>query len=83
MIRVTHAEPRDDFYLVMDFTNGERRAFDMRPYLDIGVFKRLKNKQIFKQAKVAFGTVVWPGDLDIAPETLYIESVPIQGDSAI
>lgn len=83
MIRVTNAEPRDDFSLVMDFTNGERRAFDMRPYLDIGVFKRLKNKQIFKQAKVAFGTVVWPGDLDIAPETLYIESVPIQGDSAI
>ncbi len=82
MIRVTNAEPRDDFSLVMDFTNGERRAFDMRPYLDIGVFKRLKNQQLFKQAKVAFGTVVWPGDLDIAPETLYIESVPIQGDSA-
>ena len=80
MIRVTKAEPRDDFSLLVDFTNGERRCFDIRPYLDIGVFQRLKNLQLFKQAKVSFGTVCWPGDLDIAPETLYLESMPFPGE---
>ncbi len=28
------------------------------------------------QAYVALDTVYWPGDLDIAPETLYDRSVP-------
>jgi len=82
MIRVAKAEPRDDFSLHMDFTNGEHRCFDMRPYLEIGVFQRLKNPELFMQARVAFGTVCWPGELDIAPETLYLESVPVQGEQA-
>ena len=82
MIRVTKAEPRDDFSLLLEFTNGERRCFDMRPYLEIGVFQRLKNPELFRQARVAFGTVCWPGELDIAPETLYLESVPVQGEQA-
>jgi hypothetical protein len=34
---------------------------------------------LFNQAFVALGTVCWPGDLDIAPATLYDRSVP-QGE---
>jgi hypothetical protein len=73
--RVTTVTPNDDFTLTVAFDNGETRRFDMRPDLEMGVFRQLKDMARFKAAHVAYGTVVWPGDLDIAPETLYIESV--------
>jgi hypothetical protein len=36
----------------------------------------LQDIALFKQAFVSLDTVCWPGDLDIAPETLYDRSVP-------
>lgn len=60
---------------MVEFDNGETRRFDMSPYLEKGIFKKLKDLARFKAAFVAYGTVVWPDELDIAPETLYMESV--------
>jgi len=51
--------------------------FDVRPYLGRGVFARLQDIAVFKQAFVALDTVCWPGDIDIAPETLYDRSRPV------
>jgi len=76
METVTRVNPRDDFHLELEFNTGETRVFDARPYLDRGVFKQLQDISRFKQAHVAFDTVCWPGDLDIAPETLYDKPVP-------
>ena len=41
------------------------------------MFVRLQDVALFKQAFVAMGTVCWPGNLDIAPETLYDLSKPV------
>lgn len=75
MEKVTYVKPRDDYHLELEFSTGEMRIFDVRPYLDKGVFKQLQEISRFKQAHVAFDTVCWPGDLDIAPETLYDKSI--------
>lgn len=69
--------PQDDFKLLVTFNTGETKLFDMTPYLNKGVFTQLKNRDLFKSAYVAFDTVCWPGDMDIAPETLYDRSFPI------
>jgi hypothetical protein len=74
METVTKVVTRDDYQLLVTFSTGEIKLFDARPYLEKGVFTKLKNPDIFKQAYVAYDTVCWPGDLDIAPETLYDRS---------
>ena len=81
METVTKVIAREDFSLLIWFNSssqgaGEIKVFDMRPYLSKGLFQRLQDIALFKQAFVATDTVCWPGDLDIAPETLYDLSLP-------
>jgi len=77
MIAVKSVEVMSGFELLLTFSDGERRHFDMKPYLNYPVFRRLENPGYFSLARVDYGTVVWPGDIDIAPETLYDYSVPV------
>jgi hypothetical protein len=77
MLEVKSVETAPEFGLLLVFASGERRHFDMRPYLHYPVFRRLENPGFFSLAHVDYGTVVWPGDIDIAPETLYDRSVPL------
>ena len=58
------------------FDTGDHRIFAVRPYLNRGVFARLQDLAMFKQALVALDTVCWPGNIDIAPETHYDRSRP-------
>ena len=74
MEAVVFVKTSDDFELTLKFNTGEERLFDMKPYLDKGDFKRLKEPSLFNQAYVAFDTVCWPGNLDMAPATLYDKS---------
>lgn len=77
LLDVVGVEAQAGHVLLIQFENGERRRFDMTPYLDKGVFVELKDMRMFKLAKVEYGTVVWPGEIDIAPETLYDRSLPV------
>ena len=77
MESVTKVIPRDDFCLELWFNTGDHRVFDARPYLSRGVFTRLQNLALFKQAFVALDTVCLPGNLDIAPATLFDRSVAV------
>lgn len=77
LLDVTAVEARPDFRLDLEFENGERRRFDMTPYLHYPIFRKLENPGFFSLARAENGTVVWPGNIDIAPETLYELSVPV------
>jgi hypothetical protein len=66
-----------DYRLYLEFENGEKRIFDMSPYLEKKPFAQLKGSPLFAKAAVDYGTVVWPGNIDIAPETLYDLSRPV------
>lgn len=67
---------KPDYTLFLEFENGERRVFDMAPLMDKKPFIQLKDSPLFTKASVDYGTVVWPGNIDIAPETLYDRSRP-------
>ena len=79
---VKHVRPLDDYQLEMVFENGERRLFDVKPYLQRGLFVRLQNRAAFQSARVVAGSVEWPGDLDLSYDTLYLESRPIAAPAA-
>jgi len=74
--RVLTATPTDDYKLILKFTNGELRIFDAQPLLGFAVFQPLANKSFFQSVKVAYGSVLWPQDIDYCPDVLYAESVP-------
>jgi hypothetical protein len=66
----------DDHKLLLKFDNGEKRVFDIKPYLDKPVFAKLQNINLFKTARVVSGSVEWAGDVDLSYDTLYVESKP-------
>ena len=72
--RVISIVPRDDYTLEIEFSNGEVGIYDCTPLLDFGVFVELKDLDYFKQARAEGGTVVWPHEQDICPDTLYEDS---------
>jgi len=72
--RVKSVVAKDDYTLEIEFANGEVGVYDCAPLLDFGVFQELRAKNYFKEAKAAGGTVVWPNEQDICPDTLYEDS---------
>jgi len=72
--RVKDVRPLADYRLKITFTNGEVGTYDCRPLLDFGVFMELEDKTYFRKVRAEGGTVVWPHEQDICPDTLYLDS---------
>jgi hypothetical protein len=66
-------KPLSDYRLYVEIDDGRKGIFDMKPYLDKGVFQELRDVSYFNQVYVLFGAVTWPHEQDIAPETLLTE----------
>ena len=81
LLDVVRVEANAEYTLFLEFENGERCVFDMVPYMERKPFVRLKAHHLFTRAFIEYGTVVGPGNIDIAPETLYDLSVPITNEN--
>ena len=66
--------PTEDYLLSIDFDNGERGILDMKPYLDFGIFQRLKERNAFNRVRVSFDTIEWDSGIDLDPEFVYNKS---------
>lgn len=72
--RVSSVVATESYKLEITFSNGEVGVYDCATFLDFGVFKELRDISYFKQARAEGGTVVWPHEQDICPDTLYEDS---------
>ncbi len=72
--RVKNVFPNNDYTLTITFTNDEVKIFDVKPYLEIGIFKELKDLSLFKTVKPFLNSIQWMNGQDFCPDTLYLES---------
>jgi len=75
--RVQAVNPNPDYTITLVFTNGEVRCFDVKPYMNLGIFRQLKDPSVFNSVRPFLGSVQWAGGQDFCPDTLYQESVPL------
>lgn len=78
MNKIVSVEPLDDYKVLLTFSNNEKRIKDMKPYLNKGVFKKLKDKNFFNSVHISFDTISWDDEIDICPDTLYETSIPLE-----
>jgi hypothetical protein len=71
---IVKVKPAKNYLLILTFDNGEVREFDMKPYLETGIFKELKDESVFNSVRVSFDSVEWNNEADIDPEILYKNS---------
>ena len=71
---LTEAEPLQAYTVSVRFEDGTAGEVDLAYLVDYGgVFEPLRDRDFFRRLRAdqESGTIVWPNDADIAPETLY------------
>lgn len=66
----------DGFRLHVRFVDGLEGKVDMSALVrspTAGVFARLADPSLFAQVFVEHGAVMWPGELDLAPDAMHAE----------
>ena len=66
--------PLRSYELELEFSNGERRLFDVKPYLDKGIFTQLKDWTYFSRVRAHPRFVSWPQEQDFSLDTLWARS---------
>jgi hypothetical protein len=75
--RVKAVKPGIDYRLTLTFTNGEVKIFDVKPYIDRGIFRELKEPGMFNSVRPFLGSIQWKNGQDFCPDTLYLDSVSL------
>lgn len=66
----------DEFRLRVRFNDGTEGQVEMDALIHsphAGVFAQLADPARFAEAYVQYGAVTWPGELDLAPDAMYVE----------
>ena len=78
-IRVTEAKPLRGGIMLVTFSTGEKRLFDTTT-LKGSAFEPLRDEDVFLHPSLFHGVITWKnGEIDIAPETVYRESLAYNG----
>jgi hypothetical protein len=88
---IVNVTANDDFTLTIEFDNGEKKLYDVKPLLKPGtVFEPFANINNFRRVYLdenhciawdidpdVDSSVVWSNKVDLCPDSCYIDSVPV------
>lgn len=73
MKKVVQVKPCDGFTLKLAFDDGVEAICDLAHLAGRGVFEMWRDEKVFQAVKIgANGELVWPGDIDLCPDALYL-----------
>lgn len=72
---VTKVEPQDNYQIYIEFDNNECGMLNMEPYLNFGVFSKLRDLAVFSNVRVSFDTLEWGNGIDLDPQFVYEKCV--------
>lgn len=70
---VVEVKPQAPLALHVKFADGTSGSVRFEASHLTGVFEALKDPSVFNRVYVESGAVLWPGDLDLAPDAMYRE----------
>ncbi|MCK5519654.1 MAG: DUF2442 domain-containing protein [Candidatus Marinimicrobia bacterium] len=73
MLKVNKVKAHDDYVLFVELSDGRSGHFDVKPYLNKGVFKQLKDKKYFTKVKPFLSGIMWPDEQDLSADTIAFE----------
>jgi len=80
MKTVISVQPLENYRLLLEFDNGEKRIGDISPLLAKPVFAFLQDMAFFNAVYLEYGAVTWKdsngNEVDICPDKLYMDSIP-------
>lgn len=89
--KIVGVVPNDNFTLILEFDNGEKRLYDVSPVLKTGtIFESFLNIDNFRRVYIddehcvawdidpeIDSNVVWSNKIDLCPDACYVDSIPI------
>ncbi len=70
MLQVVKLSPKENYLLQVGLSNGKEGVFDVSTWLEMGIFKELKDRDYFRQAKITYGGIAWPNEQDFSADTI-------------
>lgn len=73
MEKAVQANPLDGFRLWLKYADGIEGTVDLSDLAGRGVFEAWSERKVFEAVTVnESGAIVWPGDIDLCPDALYL-----------
>jgi hypothetical protein len=77
LVRIANVKPLEDFQIELTLTTGEVVQRDIGPLLKGPVFALIRTDPAhFRQLRVEDGALVWPGGVDLCPDTVIWGGLP-------
>lgn len=57
--KIINVEPLKYYRLLLTFETGQKKIFDVKPYLNKVIFKDLKDEDIFSSVSFSFDSIEW------------------------
>lgn len=68
---VVDAKPLDGMRVLVSFDNGVSGVFDCSYLVKDKYWEKLKSPAFFSQVRAECGTLCWPEDIDVPPESVW------------